>query len=204
MFLVRHPFLVIFTIALLESMLLAKVGNTIGWGLTIALILLSTMLGSLMLRQQGFQTFRRLQLAMGRGENPGPDILEGVLIMAGGLLLMTPGFLTDSIGFLLLIPPTRKALLALIVRRLADLPQASGIVRDQWTYSYRAGGNPFQATEGFNIEQPPFKSRDPAASDSPDGSSDDVEVFTSPTRPAPEANSHVPDVIEGEFSRKED
>jgi UPF0716 protein FxsA len=139
MFLIRHPFLVIFSVALVESMLLAKVGTTIGWGMTIGLILLSTMVGSMMMRQQGFQTFRRLQIAMARGENPGPEILEGVMIMAGGLLLMTPGFISDSIGFFLLIPLTRKALVALLAKRLANLPLAANVVQDQWSYDYRPG-----------------------------------------------------------------
>lgn len=160
MFLIRHPFLVIFSVALLESMLLAQVGSSIGWGLTIGLILLSTMIGSLMMRQQGFQTFRRLQMAMARGENPGPEILEGVLIMAGGLLLMTPGFISDSIGFFLLIPVTRQFILVLIARRLADIPR------------------PFEPPQ------------------------EDVEVIITPT--SPDRRPHEPDVIEGEFSRKED
>lgn len=147
MFLIRHPFLVIFGVALVESMLLAKVGTTIGWGMTIGLILLSTMAGSMMMRQQGFQTFRRLQIAMARGENPGPEILEGVMIMAGGLLLMTPGFISDSIGFFLLIPLTRKALVALMARRLANLPMAANVVQDQWSYDYRPGRG-YRATGG--------------------------------------------------------
>lgn len=179
MFFIKHPFLVIFTVALLESMLLAKIGSTIGWGITIALILLSTVAGSLMMRQQGFQTFRRLQLAMARGENPGPEILEGVMIMAGGLLLMTPGFISDSIGFLLLIPVTRKALVTLVARRLADLPLAANVVQDQWTYDYRPGHPQGTVYEGERVDTPA-------------------------SRPETSANTAPSNVIEGEFLRKED
>ena len=83
-------------------MLLAKIGSTLGWGVTIALILLSTIVGSQLVRQQGFQTFQRLQLAMARGETR-PRNARRVLIMVAGLLLITPGFISDGIGFVLLI-----------------------------------------------------------------------------------------------------
>lgn len=203
MFLIKHPFLVIFTVALLESMLLAKIGSTIGWGLTIALILLSTVVGSYMVRQQGFQTFQRLQLAMSRGENPGTDMLEGVLIMVGGLLLVTPGFISDSIGFLLLIPITRKALVALIARQLANLPMASSVVKDQWTYQYRPGHGRGEVYEGERVD---------ASVVHPSPEQERIEIIVTSTSAGGKANTQTatsddaqyPGVIEGEFSRKDD
>lgn len=212
MFLIKHPFLVIFTVALLESMLLAKIGSTIGWGLTIALILLSTVVGSYMVRQQGFQTFQRLQLAVSRGENPGTDMLEGVLIMVGGLLLVTPGFISDSVGFLLLIPFTRKALVALIARQLANLPMASGVVKDQWTYQYRPGRG--EVYEGERVDTTVVR---------PAPETERIEVIVVSTSTGAASNEtgsqqdagrqgrtssvddlQSPGVIEGEFSRKDD
>ncbi len=212
MFLIKHPFLVIFTVALLESMLLAKIGSTIGWGLTIALILLSTVVGSYMVRQQGFQTFQRLQLAVSRGENPGTDMLEGVLIMVGGLLLVTPGFISDSVGFLLLIPFTRKALVALIARQLANLPMASGVVKDQWTYQYRPGRG--EVYEGERVDATVVR---------PAPETERIEVIVVSTSTGAASNDagtqqdagrqgrtssvddlQSPGVIEGEFSRKDD
>lgn len=209
MFLLRHPFLVIFTIALVESMLLAKIGSTIGWGITILLILLSTVVGSYLVRQQGFQTFQRMQLAMSRGENPGSEILEGVLIMAGGLLLVTPGFISDGIGFLLLIPMTRKALVALIARQLANLPMASGVVKDQWTYQYRPGQGRGEVYEGERVDstvvEPVAETERVeiiiAASES---SSDSQPGASQRSRNPSDAGSAHPDAIEGEFSRKDD
>lgn len=212
MFLIKHPFLVIFTVALLESMLLAKIGSTIGWGLTIALILLSTVVGSYMVRQQGFQTFQRLQLALSRGENPGTDMLEGVLIMVGGLLLVTPGFISDSVGFLLLIPFTRKALVAMIARQLANLPMPSAVVKDQWTYQYRPGRG--EVYEGERVDAT-------VARPTPKTERIDVIVVsTSAGAASNDADTHQdagrqdrtssvddlrsPGVIEGEFSRKDD
>lgn len=200
MFLLRHPFLILFTVVLLESMLLAKVGSTIGWGLTILLILLSTFVGSYMVRQQGFQTFQRLQRAMARGENPGPEILEGFFIMAGGMLLVTPGFISDTLGFLLLIPFTRKALVLWVSRQLANLPMSAGVVQDQWTYGFRPGQG--QVYEGERADPPVTR---------PVSEQERLEIIitTEPAaragEPAPDTSAQVPaDVIEGEFSRKDD
>lgn len=204
MFLIRHPFLVLFTVVLLESMLLAKVGSAIGWGMTIGLILLSTMVGSMMMRQQGFQTFRRLQLAMARGENPGSEILEGVMIMAGGLLLMTPGFVSDAIGFVLLIPFTRKALVSLIARRLADLPLAANVVQDQWTYgyrpgqAYRPGQHRGEVYEGERVDAPVTR---------PVADEERVDIVITARMTQGNESKESPgasNVIEGEFLRKED
>lgn len=213
MFLIKHPFLVIFAVALLESMLLAKIGSTIGWGLTIALILLSTVVGSYMVRQQGFQTFQRLQLALSRGENPGTDMLEGVFIMVGGLLLVTPGFISDGVGFLLLIPFTRKALVALIVRQLANLPMASTVVKDQWTYQYRPGQGRGEVYEGERVDASVVR---------PTPDVERIEIIVTSASPGSvsgaatqeDSRRHgrttTPDdvqssgVIEGEFSRKDD
>lgn len=109
MFFVRHPFLVFFLFSLSEAVLLAKVGTQIGWGWTILAIVATAMIGSAMWRQQGLETWRRVNQRMAQGEMPGQELIEGVMLIVGGALLITPGFITDTIGFLLLFPPTRKA-----------------------------------------------------------------------------------------------
>lgn len=117
MFFARHPFFIFFLFALAEAVLLAKVGNAIGWGITIALIVLTAFIGSIMFRQQGFLTLTRLNQRMAKGEIPGQEMVEGVLILIGGVLLMTPGFLTDGLGFVCLLGGTRRALAAWMIRK---------------------------------------------------------------------------------------
>lgn len=217
MFFLRHPFFVIFTVALLESMLLAKIGSTLGWGITIALILLSTIVGSQLVRQQGFQTFQRLQLAMARGENPGPEMLEGVLIMVAGLLLITPGFISDGIGFVLLIPFTRKLLINVLSRQFVGMPGASTVVRDQWTYDYRSGFPPGADSRTSGARRGDVYEGEGVDIDNLRTAAGPVEIIittTTSSRPddAPAgdssgddvARSRHPDVLEGEFTRKED
>ena len=109
MFFMRHPFLVFFLFSLSEAVLLAKVGTLIGWGWTILAIVATAMIGSAMWRQQGLETWRRVNQRMAQGELPGQELIEGVMLIVGGALLITPGFITDTIGFLLLFSPTRKA-----------------------------------------------------------------------------------------------
>lgn len=102
----------IFTIIpLIEVLLLLEIGNRMGTLNTILLIILTGILGAYLMRLQGFAVFRQIQEDLGRGIPPAQKIMEGALILAGGILLLTPGFFTDAIGFLLLIPQTRYYLL---------------------------------------------------------------------------------------------
>lgn len=101
-------FLFFLTIPIIEIYLLLKIGGLIGVMPTVILVVTTALLGAAMLRNQGFQTMQRLQEAMNRGEIPAMEIVEGPLLLAGGALLLTPGFFTDLMGFYLLIPPTRK------------------------------------------------------------------------------------------------
>lgn len=102
----------IFTIVpLIEVLLLLEIGNQIGTLNTVLLIILTGILGAYLMRLQGFAVFREIQENLGRGIPPAKKIVEGALVLAGGILLLTPGFFTDTIGFLLLIPQTRHYLL---------------------------------------------------------------------------------------------
>lgn len=105
-------------IPLLEIYLFIEIGGAIGAVPSIFLVVFTGVLGALLLRHQGFYTLRKVQESMARGEIPALVMLEGVLLFASGLLLLTPGFFTDTLGFLLLIPQVRK----LLVRRMLGLP----------------------------------------------------------------------------------
>lgn len=91
-----------------ELFVLIKVGSIIGAADTIFIIILTGILGAALTRYQGFKTLSRIQQAMERGQMPAAELIEGALILAGGLVLLTPGFITDALGFFLLIPLTRR------------------------------------------------------------------------------------------------
>ncbi|AUB78291.1 exlusion protein FxsA [Spiribacter sp. SSL99] len=107
------------TIPLAELFLLIEVGSWIGALPTIGLCLLTAMMGAALLRQQGLQTLARARNNLDRGSLPAVELLEGAALIIGGALLLTPGLVTDVIGFLCLIPPTRRWLVRLALARMA-------------------------------------------------------------------------------------
>lgn len=98
-------------IPLIELYLIIKVGGIIGAFWTVALVVLTAVIGVNLLRIQGFSTLQRAQRNMAQGQLPAMEMLEGVFLAIAGVLLLTPGFLTDTIGFLCLIPATRRAMI---------------------------------------------------------------------------------------------
>jgi UPF0716 protein FxsA len=96
-----------------ELFVIIQVGELIGVWPTLALLLADALLGSLLLRHQGRGAWRRFNAALAERRFPGKEVADGVLIVIGGTLLLTPGFLSDVAGLLLLIPPTRA-----VARRL--------------------------------------------------------------------------------------
>jgi len=100
-------------VPIVELWVIIEIGSLIGVLPTIALLLADAMLGSLLLRHQGRGAWRRFNLALAERRFPGREVADGLLIAIGGTLLLTPGFVTDVFGAILLIPPTRA-----IVRRL--------------------------------------------------------------------------------------
>lgn len=106
------PLLILFIlIPIIEIGLFIQVGGLIGLWPTLAIVVLTAIIGTTMLRKQGISTMARLQSSMQSGENPVDPMVHGALILVSGVLLLTPGFFTDGIGFLLLFPPIRAALI---------------------------------------------------------------------------------------------
>ena len=95
----------------IEMVVLIEVGSAIGALNTVALVLLGAFIGLQVLRQQGFSTIVKARYKMAAGELPAMEMVEGFMIALGGLLLMLPGFVTDFMGALLLVPPCRKWLI---------------------------------------------------------------------------------------------
>jgi UPF0716 protein FxsA len=105
------PLLLLFLfVPLLEIWLLIKVGSLIGALPTVALVVLTAVIGAALARYQGLATLQRLQSTLARGEAPAIEMVEGVILLLGALLLLTPGFFTDALGFACLIPPLRRRL----------------------------------------------------------------------------------------------
>lgn len=103
--------LIVFTIVpVVELYVLFKIGSLIGIVPTIALILFTGVAGAYLARTQGFDVLRRIQAELSRGNLPAGELIDGAMILAGGVLLLTPGFCTDLSGFLLLVPFTRSYL----------------------------------------------------------------------------------------------
>jgi UPF0716 protein FxsA len=101
-----------------ELFVAIEVARAIGVLETILLLILSWPLGIWAVRAQGAAAWRRLTVSMAERRAPGPELLDGALVLLGGLLLVVPGFLTDVIGLVLLFPPTRAAVRPLLARNL--------------------------------------------------------------------------------------
>ena len=102
-------FLLFILIPIIELTVLINVGQAIGTWYTVGLVLLSAFIGVNMLRYQGLSTLARAQQRISSGEMPAQEMVEGLVLAVGGALLITPGFVTDIIGFCCLIPVTRQA-----------------------------------------------------------------------------------------------
>ena len=105
-------------VPLAELYVILKVGDAIGAAWTIALLAADSVLGWMLLRSQGRSVWRRFNETMASGRVPHRELIDGVLVVFGGAFLITPGFLTDIVGLLLLLPPTRSVIRRLVARRL--------------------------------------------------------------------------------------
>jgi UPF0716 protein FxsA len=109
--------LLILGLPTLELYVLITVGAEIGAVPAVFLVVFTAVLGALLVRQQGVSTLNRVRQALARDETPAFELLQGAILLAGGLLLLIPGFLTDALGFLCLIPRVRRYLVLLLFRR---------------------------------------------------------------------------------------
>ncbi|HAQ98029.1 MAG TPA: exlusion protein FxsA [Verrucomicrobiales bacterium] len=114
------PLLLFMLIPIVEMWILIEVGGWIGALPTIGLVVLTAMIGLSLLKQQGLSTLMRARRKIDEGAIPASELVSGVMIAVGGALLLTPGFVTDALGFALLIPQTRKWLLFKLIDRYRD------------------------------------------------------------------------------------
>jgi UPF0716 protein FxsA len=135
-------FLAIFVaMPIIEIAVFIQAGELIGLWPTIGVVVLTAILGTSLMRAQGLQTLAKAQSQMDQGEMPIGALFDGICILVAGVLLLTPGFVTDTFGFLLLIPPLRQLIGAKVIMKLVQ----SGNIRTNFrgaTYSSGAQDGP--------------------------------------------------------------
>jgi UPF0716 protein FxsA len=114
------PLFLFFLIPVVEMWILIEVGSRIGALPTIALVVLTASIGLSLLKRQGLATILSARRKIDQGAIPASELVNGVMIAVGGALLLTPGFVTDTFGFLLLIPQTRQWVLFRLIDRYRD------------------------------------------------------------------------------------
>src|SRR3954462_13717291 len=114
-------------VPIVELFVIIQVGEAIGVLPTIALLIADSVLGSMLMRSQGRTAWRRFNAALAEGRMPHREVLDGVLVIFGGAFLLTPGFLTDVLGAILLLPPTRALVRGVVARRLLPRVVVTGL-----------------------------------------------------------------------------
>ena len=115
-------------VPIVELALLIKIGSYIGIIYTIILVGLTGVIGVSLARQQGFQIISRIKQSLNQGQMPADDLIGGLLILSGGIMLLTPGLLTDITGFTFIIPASRQFLVKLLKRKF------QGYIKDNFKY----------------------------------------------------------------------
>ena len=141
----RHPFLVALAVGLLagaaEIVVLFLIAAQIGWGWTLLLALVTSMLGAWVLRREGPRSWRAFRSDLREGRPPGASVTDGLLVLVGGGLMVLPGFIGDVIGALLVAPPSRRlagrGAQSLLARRLS--PSAATSLFGPRTVRVRTG-----------------------------------------------------------------
>lgn len=136
---------VLLLIPLLDMLLLVGLATSafIGWEVLVLLVVLSALVGMLLVRAEGRHTLRKIQRKTARGELPTDELLDGLLLLVSGVLLLTPGLVTDLLGFLLVLPPTRYPIRA-AVKKWVIVPYADAKSSGFVTGNVYVGGFPGQ------------------------------------------------------------
>lgn len=118
-------FLIFVVVPIIEISILIQVGEQLGLVPTVALVIFTAAIGASLVRSQGLQTLMSAQQKLQQGQAPGQEIVEGIMLAIAGVLLVTPGFVTDGLGLLLLTPVTRKPMANYLLSKLVR-PTAAG------------------------------------------------------------------------------
>tara|TARA_B100001013_G_scaffold331347_1_gene246864 strand:- start:203 stop:892 length:690 start_codon:yes stop_codon:yes gene_type:complete len=168
----RVLFLLFAILPIVEIALLVHVGDIIGGWNTVGLVILSAFIGAYFVKREGINTLQTAQAKMQRNEMPGNELVEGLMLVVAGILLVTPGFITDIFGFLFALPGSRHFLAAQVSKHMKMRVVVPGSAGSAGGFNYQQGAqhNPFEQSND------PFGQRNSGRDDS--------------------------DVIEGEFADK--
>jgi UPF0716 protein FxsA len=125
-------------VQIIEIWLLIQVGQAIGGWQTLLLLVVDSLLGAWLLRREGRRTWRAFRLALAERRLPAREVADGVLVIIGGTLLITPGFLSDVVGLLFLLPPSRSVIRPVLTRVVAGRMGVVGLGGQRRRSSYRA------------------------------------------------------------------
>jgi len=179
----RLLFLLFIIIPIIEITVLIQVGGLIGAWPTIAIVIISAWLGAKYIRHQGLATMQSVQTKMAQGEMPSGEIVTGFMLLVAGILLVTPGFITDVLGLLLLIPNARQVLARAVQKHIKV-----------------GGGNVFGAHTHFNSSSSSFTQE---TGHTYENEASQTDIFTEKKAIPSEKNNHHGETIEGDFQRKD-
>jgi len=173
-------FVLFIVIPIIEIAVLIQVGELLGLWPTIAIVIASAWLGAKYVRQQGLATMQSVQTKMAQGEMPSGEIVTGLMLLVAGILLVTPGFVTDILGLSLLIPNVRQAIAVMVQKRIV-LNQASVGANFYHNSSTQAGFTQEKSGNVYDHEAQPHD-------------------FNPHSKPI---SHHQGETLEGDFDRKE-
>jgi UPF0716 protein FxsA len=153
----RYALLLVLLVPLLDALLLVVVADRVGWEVTVLLVVLTGLLGMLLVRAEGRHTLRRLQQKFATGDLPTDELLDGAFLIAAGAFLLTPGLVTDAIGFAFAFPltryPIREVLKRYVVTPYLDRQTGglgTGVV---WTSGFPEDGDTFDLDpESYRVD----------------------------------------------------
>ena len=180
-------------VPILEIAVFIQAGALIGLWPTLAGIVITAIIGSFLLRWQGLATLGRLRQELDRGAVPTRELFDGACILLAGVLLLTPGFVTDTVGFLLFVPAVRTALLAFLAQRVTLEAGIGGIREPRGPADTARPGPPPGPPPGPRPGPPPGRAPGPSAGSSRWGRGPDRNGEGAGRRGRP------PDIIEAEF-----
>ncbi len=117
-------FLLFTAVPLLELMILIELGSALGLSATVGIVMLTGVIGAWAARTQGFYVLKKIQEEMGAGRLPAEQLVDGAMVLVGGVFLITPGLLTDFTGFALMVPAVRGLIRGVLMRKI------EGMVKD--------------------------------------------------------------------------
>ncbi|HEY4377996.1 MAG TPA: FxsA family protein [Acidimicrobiales bacterium] len=153
--------LLVIVVPIVEIYVIVQVSHVIGGWDTIGLLVAESLFGAWLLKRQGLYALRRVTEALDQGRVPGRELVDGFLVMTAGVLMITPGFLTDLVGFLLLLPPSRAVVRKVLIQRfqrgvygrLFGVAGATGAAGGRFVGTFRA--RPAQDTTGHEADRGP-------------------------------------------------